>query len=433
VLHEKSLRIIRHNGLTEGHFVVYKKEYQFIMAHYEKYDMVPDLVTFLEHFRDFDVFLVTESDKYLIDTIQEEFSYKYMVPFIHDAAALLKVDARQAVDFIVTNMDKLQKLTAQYRAGVDIVQDSDARREEFRDRNSMKGLLGIHTGIKELDEITHGWLKEDFIVILGRTNEGKSWVLLFFLVAAWAAGKNVLLYSGEMGHTVVGFRFDTVHAHFSNRALMGGKDELQGEAAEEKKTPDDYYTYLTNLSKTETKFVVVTPKDLNGKRLTVPMLQALIEQVGADIVGIDQISLMEDARKEKGQQGRMDYTHISEDLYITSEKYGIPILAPAQANRNGSKKKKKDDESGSEEQTPELEDTAESDGIPQNATRVLAIRQLGATMKITLRKNRYGERNKDMLLIWDIDKGIVKPFLLASTDDKGVAVATTSLSGEELF
>src|SRR6185312_3828283 len=184
---------------------------------------------------------------------------------------------------------------------------------------------------------------------------------------AWAAGIPVFLYSGEMSETLVGFRFDTLNEHFSNKAMMSGDENLGTE--DDPKSMSDYFSYLDNLSKTETPFIVCTPKHLGGNRLTIPVLQQIIEMYKPGIVGIDQLSLMEDYRATKGEPTRLRYTHIAKDLYLTSEKYGIPILSPSQANRSAKKDAKANDE------TPELEHISESDGVGQNATRVVSIKQ----------------------------------------------------------
>jgi replicative DNA helicase len=425
VLQNKSLTLLRQNNIDAEYFITYKAEVDFMMKHYQQYGNIPDTETFMSEFKDFDLVEVHESDKYLIETLQEQFMYSKMVPFVHKLAELVTEDSKGAVQFIMSQMDDIKKLSSQYKTGYDIVKNSDDRRDEVKFRSEAKGLLGITTGIKELDEITHGWLKEDFIVIVGRTNEGKTWVMLFFLVAAWLSGQRVLLYSGEMSETLVGFRFDTLNAHFSNDAMMSGKHNLGSE--EDPKSINDYFDYLDNLSTTDVPFVVCTPKHIGGKRMTIPVLHQLIEQYKPGIVGIDQLSLMDDYRASKGEQARLRYTHISEDLYLTSEKFGIPILSPAQANRDAKKNSKSNDE------TPELEHISESDGVGQNATRVISIKQLGPTMKLGLKKNRYGKNNQEVLLIWDIDKGVVKPFLQVSTNDAGEAEQTTIQTGVDLF
>src|SRR5699024_7676855 len=151
------------------------------------------------------------------------------------------------------------------------------------------------------------------------------------------------------------------------------------------KTVDEYYDYLTNLSSNETPFYIVTPKHLGGNRLTVPKLNQLIEQYKPGIVGIDQISLMDDDRRQSGDPKRIQYSNISEDLFLTAEKDGIAVVAPAQASR--------DETEDDEEKTEGVEDISESEAVGQNANGVLVIKKIDVTMKLTIRKNRYGEVN----------------------------------------
>jgi len=399
------------------------------MEHYTNYGSLPDKETFLNEFPDFDLIDVHEPDKYLIETLQEQYVYSQMVPFVRKVADMVVENAQEAASYVLLESERIAKLRANYNVGYDLVKNSDDRAAEYKFRLEAEGLLGIASSIAELDTITHGWLKEDFIVIVGRTSEGKTWVLLFFLIMAWKMGVKVLLYSGEMSKMLVGFRFDTINSNFSNDGLMGGLAHLG--TVDVPKSPDDYFGYLSILSKQDcSPFIVVTPKDIGGVRLTIPILHSLIEQHNPGIVGVDQLSLMSDYRASKGDMERIKFTHISEDLYLTSEKYGIPILSPAQSNRvSADKTKDKTDEA-----TPELHEISESDGVPQNATRVIAIKQMGSTMKLAVKKNRYGKDNQEIMLLWDIDKGIVKPFLHVSTDKKGKAKDVKKITdGEDLF
>lgn len=402
ILQKKSMAIVNQNGITEEYFNTCRAEFEAIQKHYKRYGNVPDVETFLGQFSEFDFIDVEETDKYLVETLQEQFLYRRLVPFVYKTAELVKTDANQAIQFVREKMEEFNKLIAGHNPGYDIVKNATDRREEYEYRRNAKGLLGITTGLQELDKITHGWLKEDFISIVGRTNEGKTWVLLFFLVAAWKAGVPVLMYSGEMSKEIIGFRFDTLNKHFSNMGLMRGAEDLGG------KTPEEYSEYLTNLSTNEVPFIVVTPKDIGGQRLRVSVLHQLIETHRPGIVGVDQISLMDDERR--GQSRTERFTNLAEDLYLTSEKYAIPVLASTQANREAEKDKQ------SKQNSPELYQIYGSDGIAQNSTRVISIRQVENVLKMVIKKNRYGLNNQEILIIWDIDKGIFKPFLQVNND-----------------
>lgn len=433
ILEKRSFSLLQQNNITADFFVTYAAEASYLFNHYEKYKNVPDKETFLSSFEEFDLFSVSESEQYMIETIQEQHMYNQMVPFVNAINEMVTEDSEKAIEYAKKEIERMSKVNVKFAKGYDIISNATDRGEEYKVRLEAEGLLGVTTGIPEFDEITHGWLPgEELVVIVGRTNEGKTWVLLFFLVAAWLAGKRVLMYSGEMPKEIVGFRVDTLSKHFSHTALTIGAPDL-GDGMK----PSDYFDYVKELSdnKSLPPFIVVTPKDLGGVRMDVPKLEQLIEYYKPDIVGVDQLSLMDDHRAEKGQQERIRFTHVSEDLYLTSEKYGIPILTPSQASRAAVKKGDEDEE------TPDLHEISESDGIPQNATRVIGMRQLGNTLKLSVRKSRYSKKGSEILVLWDIDRGIIKPFLQVDRPMNGSpdAPPTTQLtsqsgmSGEELF
>jgi replicative DNA helicase len=427
VIENKSLAMLTQNNVTEDYFVTYSAEAGFIYKHQEKYNRVPDKETFLNEFPDFDLFIVGEAEQYLIETLKEQHLYNMMVPFVNTINNLVTEDSEKAVRFAQEQIEKLSKLNVRYAPGFDIIKNAEQRGEQYKQRLEAEGLMGITTGIDEFDEMTHGWLPgEELVVIVGRTNEGKTWVLLFFLVAAWLSGKRVLLYSGEMPEDIVGFRVDTLKEHFSHTALTTGLPDL-GDG----KKPQDYQDYVNSISQDPNlpPFIVVTPKMLGGERPDVPTMKRLAEQYKADIVGIDQLSLMRDSRETKGQQERIRYTHISEDLYSASEDLGIPFLTPSQASRAAA--------GGDEEETPELHEISESDGIGQNATRVIGMKQFGNTLKLTVRKSRYSKKGGEILLLWDIDRGIIKPFMAVTKDNRDNVTDTKptkeALSGVDLF
>ena len=69
ILQTKDYSLISMNNLTEDHFFQYRAEFNFIKNHYEKFRVVPDRLTFLNTFSDFDVTDVTEPDAYLLEQL----------------------------------------------------------------------------------------------------------------------------------------------------------------------------------------------------------------------------------------------------------------------------------------------------------------------------------------------------------------------------
>lgn len=427
ILKDKSLSFTFNYGITSDYFTTYKVEYDFILQHYEKYGVIPDELTFGEKFKDFDFIEVNETDRYLLDKISEQYMYKMLVPVIQKSADLLQTDAVEACNFIKSEVEPLIKIGT-FGMGKDIMKNANERWDEYIKRKKVKGLLGISTGMKELDDLLHGWLPgEEVVTILGRTNEGKSWILLYFLVMAWSVGNPVLLYSGEMSPLIIGFRIDTLLEHFSNMAIMNGEEELG--TKEDRRTEKDYKALLDRLAQSPIPFIVVTPNDFGSKRATVQNINVLVEKYKPKLVGIDQISLMEDYRKQKGDPNRIALAHISEDMFRSSGKYGIPFLVDAQAKRvQGSKKQQP------MELAPELDEIQEADAIGQNSSRVLSIKQTSAGLKIAIKKNRYGINNREFLYFWDIDTGTFQFVHSANEDGTGSNGGDSSeQNGTEVF
>lgn len=314
-------------------------------------------------------------------------------------------------------IEKLEKSVpvSRNKDGYDIISNAGDRLTEYKKRCEVKGLIGIPTGIPKLDEITNGWLwGEDLVVLTGRTNVGKTWIGEYFATMAWNMGYKILMYSGEMSTAMVGFRFDTLNKHFSNMGLLNGSGTLgkKPDTDGAKYLQEDYEKYITQLQQ-KSGFIVVTPDDFEGRKPNVDEIKSLAIKHGADMIVIDQLSLMSD--KRRADIPRIAYNNISEDLFLMSKELKKPVLLMAQANREAVKNRKKGE-------SPELHDLAESDGVGQNATRVLSLSVIDGTLKISIKKNRYGINNKEVLMIWEVNTGYLKPLLSEnpeeSTEDK---------------
>lgn len=415
LLETGSLAPLKEQGLTDEMFLTCKDEIQFIQKHFVNYKQMPDKIIFLQKFKDFEMLEVSESIDYLAERIKEQFLYTKMVPILEKAGSLLREDSIKTVDFIKRELDNLQKENpvSRNKDGTDIISEAKDRLTSYLKRCELKGLMGIPTGIPQLDDLTNGWLwGEELVVVTGRTNVGKSWIAEYFGTMAWEAGYKILQYSGEMSVEMVGFRFDTLHKHFSNMGLLNGAGVLGNKAGTDggKYLQKDYEDYISQLS-AKSGYIIVTPDDFGGRKPTVDELETLAKKLGADMVIIDQLSLMSDQRR--ADTPRIAYNNISEDAFLMSKRLGKPVIMLAQANRESVKNKKKG-------QAPELHDLAESDGVAQNATRVIALSVIDGILKLAMKKNRYGINNKDVLVMWEINAGYIKPLLDGKKDgEKG--------------
>lgn len=387
ILVENNIETYLEEGINEDFFPNYVKEWNYILDHYKKYNKVPDQATFLATFTEFDLIDVLEPPKYLLENLREDYVFRQSAKLFNESVELLKQNAFEGLRNILAKGEKLL-VSNSITQGTDINNIVNKKLDDINSKKCVDGILGISTGLKELDDILGGWLPgEEFVTIVGRVNQGKSWLLQKFLTSAHTQHKRVLLYSGEMSAMQVGYRHDTLAMNYSNRQLTRGTiSDLEF---------TNYENALQKRAEELEPFIVVTPKDLGGKYMTVSMLKSLCKKYQPDIVGVDQLSLMDDERR--GENRRLQLSNITMDLFRLSEEMGIPILADAQANRNKT--------NSEEPENPELADIGESDAIGQNSSRVISLVQTKLGLSLLITKNRYGENNKKFIYSWDIDLG----------------------------
>ena len=219
ILKTGNFDLVLNNNLSKEMFLQYEEEFEYINNFYKQYGKVPDKETFLNQFPDFNLIEVTESDKYLIDKINEEYLYYKTVPVVQNVAEKLKSNSEEAVEYLLQEIPKLTDL--QKTEGIDIVQNAEQRYNEYQAKLKGKDTQYITTGFEELDTIFKGFSRgEELVVLFARIGQGKSWILNKMLSHSWQIGYNVGLISPEMSAIKIGYRFDTLVNHFSNKNLV---------------------------------------------------------------------------------------------------------------------------------------------------------------------------------------------------------------------
>ena len=412
IIATKDFSIVTDNLLTKDYFVGYEDEFTFIEKHVEEYGYVPDKATFLSQFPQIEFVDVNESDKYLINTIREEYLYYRSVPVVQKVAELLKTNANAAAEYMIGAMKDLQP---NYNlGGIDIVAQAVDRYNQFVERRENQKNFFFTCGFEELDDIIHGIQREEeLFVLFARTNQGKSWVLEKMCTHVWQIGYNVGYISPEMGANSIGYRFDTLYKNFSNKDLMWGKGEVD---------TNEYEQYVNELKQKQNKFIVATPNDF-GKRITVTKLRNWIKQYNLDLIAVDGITYLTDERYHRGDNKTTMLTNISEDLMSLSMEMKVPVLVVVQANRGGVVQ---DDNAG----TPELDTIRDSDGIAMNASKVISIRQTNdGILKLEVKKQRFGMVGGKLNYQWNINNG---EFIFVPSFDDAEAVEKTEKKVREV-
>ena len=146
---------VLNNNLTKEMFLEYENEFEYINNFYNQYGKVPDKETFLSQFPDFNLIEVAESEKYLLDKLNEEYLYFKTVPVVQNVAEKLKTNSDEAVEYLLQEIPKLTSL--QKTDGVDIIQKAEERFSEYQKKLNGQDTQYITTGFEELDTIFKGF------------------------------------------------------------------------------------------------------------------------------------------------------------------------------------------------------------------------------------------------------------------------------------
>ena len=355
VLQTKDFSLIELNNLTEDFFFNYRAEFNYIKNHYEKYQSVPDKLTFINIFPEFDIIEVTEPDNYLIEQLYKDYNSSFIASRFNQIKKLIEEDKTdEAVAYLVNSVDNLHQGSA--IQSHDLLNDT-SRYDHYLERVTNHDKYYIRTGFPELDNIIGGLDREnENMVIAARTGIGKTWTLLIMAAAAVQQGLRVGIYSGEMSVDKVGYRIDTIIGGINNNIITRGIDTS---------VQMQYKNYLENLKKGiyskdgRGALKVLTPNDIAGPA-TVAALRAFVDKEHLEILFIDQYSLLEDT--SHAQSGHERVANISKAVKNLQVMKRIPIVSVAQMNRT-----KNDD---GEKDTTQI---GLSDRIGQDATCVIML------------------------------------------------------------
>lgn len=350
VLDTKDFSLLSLNGISEDFFADYKLEYRFIRRHYDAYGVVPDTVTFLNTFPDFEVLKVAEPNSFLLAQLYEDYQSRYMATTFNEIKKLLESgktdEARQVLSTAASGIQTSSAITC-----TNLITDR-ARLEHYKEKLAPGGNNYIKTGFKELDDILGGMdpLNEN-VVIAARTGVGKTQILLKMATEAAKQGLTVGIYEGEMSADKVGYRVDTFLGHMNNMALNRGLPEAQRE----------YEYFLSGLNlQNYGDIKVFTPNDVPGYKVTVDTIEAFMRQENIDIMFIDQYDLMDDRNHARTYTERI--ANIASDIKQLQVKLQKPFISVSQFNRTKTEDGSKD-----------TSQVAGSDMIPRYATIMLAL------------------------------------------------------------
>lgn len=219
---------------------------------------------------------------------------------------------------IATKINKIIGLSLEKNLGYDIVKNFDSFYNKINETHAT-----ITTGYKWLDEqLEGGWMVGEpaLYIFAGETNVGKSVLLMQFAIAAYKAGKNVLLASLEMSEFMYSKRIYANLCQIGMRDLKYQSDKIRQCIS----SPDPAYG----------KIIV---KEFPSGSLSVPQLENYLEELKRndfvpDLIIVDYLNLM--TAYSKDQKKYEEIGTIAVGLRGLTYRWA-PIVTATQLNRQG--------------------------------------------------------------------------------------------------
>lgn len=375
-------------GYDASYYSVFKPQILFIHKHINQNGKVPDRFTFQVQFPDFIIVQVNETLEWLKRELVENKKHIMLLETFNKLKDLGEGDTSDAWNFIEQQCDRIHELEG--TKPLDLVHDADIRSQQILDFSNQPR---IPTGFDEIDKAMYGGLStvEELLLLVARTNSGKSWICTKMMETAQSRGFNVAYYSPEMQASFLGTRFDTWRGHFANSQIFRGQYS------------DEYKKHLQALKTQTASAFVIEDKDAPDNLVTVPFLRKFVKDNNIKELIIDGLAYMGDARAKPHDSDYTKYKNVCEDLFKLSKECGCAVIVVVQANRATKDTK---DEKG--EPFPTIYNIEGSDHPARIATQIFAVRQIFEKhiLDLRLEKSRTAQNQKPLFsYTWDINTG----------------------------
>lgn len=398
-------------SFDSSYYSVFRPHIEFILEHRSQYNDVPDVFTFQSKFPDVTLVQVSEPIKYLTAEMKKNKQHIILLETFNKIKDLGSADVTEAWRYLSAQCDRVSQLDSSQP--MNIIKDAKLRSDQVVEFSKQ---ARIPTGFAEVDKLMYGGLStvEELLLIVARTNTGKSWVCTKMMESAQKNGFPVLYYSPEMQASFLGTRFDTWRAHFANNLLHQGKYS------------DEYLDYIQSLQNETTGAYILEDKDADDGEVNVECLRNLVKRLGIKLLIIDGLSYMTDSKKSDTDYTK--YKNLCTDLFKLSKQFGCAVVVAMQANRET--KESKDDKG---DPFPSLYNVEGSDHPGRIATQAFSLRQIfdKHVLDIRLEKSRIANNQKPVLsYAWDVNTGNMQYLPGGDDDALSKAVKPVSVSSQ---
>jgi replicative DNA helicase len=219
--------------------------------------------------------------------------------------------------------------------------------------HSEETITGLPTGFTDLDEMTSGLQKGDFVVIAGRPSMGKT--TLAMNIAEHAAIKNkntALVFSMEMPGESLAMRMMSSLGHIDQHKVRTGK------------LHDEDWPRLTSAVSmlSEASLYIDDTPSMSPAELRARARRIARTNKDIGLIVVDYLQLMHIPGFREGRVGEI--TEVSRTLKALAKELNVPVVALSQLNRSLEQRPNK---------RPQMSDLRESGAIEQDADLIIFI------------------------------------------------------------
>lgn len=404
VIDEKSVAVLSKYNVTANDFVTQAETFNFIKGYIKEFGEVPAYTEVVAECSTFDyVPEVPDNVAYMCKKIKSDNAKRRSFELLQKEATekFSQLSGSSFIEWLYDEAGKIKEVACvDSYAGTNFAINGLERKALYEETKELGSGLYIPTPYQQLNDWLNGGLElGDYVLLQAYTNRGKSWIASDLGIEAWRTGNGVLHYSPELSKKQQLQRLDTLHGHFRNSLLKGGK---LGDHEEE-----NYFDYLYTFNENnEVPYIVKTMGDL-PRGLSIDVIEADLQaNPNIKMVIVDGFNLM----SHKGTDGnRNNMANTSRRLRQLFAKYGVVGLIVHQVPTSAERENRNEDESGARMvEPPRLDQYSETVAVIQDACTILNFDQADGVGKIRLAKARTPYVDEILELQCDFDIGYIK-------------------------
>lgn len=191
--------------------------------------------------------------------------------------------------------------------------------EEIESSQTVEGRVGLETGFTNLDLLTDGLQKQDYILIGARPSMGKTALALNITSQIALKGKKVAFFSLEMSKKQVAKR------------LILSESLVNDTLVKKRELNNHHYEKMTSIANTLSRSNIYI-NDTGS--LTVAQMKSMCRKIkrtkGLDLVVIDYLQLI---RSREGNGRREQVEAVSRDLKVMAKELNVPLIVISSLSR----------------------------------------------------------------------------------------------------